>query len=80
MALPKLATSSEFKIEKGVPMPTGWGGKKYPWDAMDVGDSVYVEGPTRSGVYASFDRVKAKTGKQFTLRPDGAGWRVWRTA
>lgn len=71
-----------MKIEKGVPIPdkvpTGRG-RKYPWEEMEVGDSLFFDNKTEyeqarsaSGAYARNHEVK------FTSRMTLEGYRIWR--
>jgi hypothetical protein len=82
----KEPNTSELKIEKGIPVPTGIRGSRvYPFKDMDVGDSFLVpvdEGGKRSiqSSIAQCSRRYRKVGKQFTtrfLKKEG-GIRVWR--
>ena len=81
-------SEQEFTIEKNVPLvelgPQGWN-CKYPFDAMEVGDS-FVVGDTAKQAnaarsYASHRRKSGKTEAWFTVRktPDGC-YRCWRVA
>jgi hypothetical protein len=63
-------------IDKNIPMPTSTH-KKYPLDDMAVGDSFFVADPTkRAGLYTSAARYDIKV----SVRLEGTGFRVWRTA
>lgn len=73
---------SEFNIEKGIPVAplTGAGRKnKYPFDAMEVGDSFFV----KDGKGKSLSRLSYMHGKRlsykFACRTVEGGVRVWRT-
>lgn len=71
-----------FPIDKDIPIP-GYGVRgpqaKYPWAALGVGDSFYVqtEKPQNfiRNVYA-----KNRDRKHFVARKVDGGVRVWRTA
>ncbi len=68
---------SEFKIEKGVPMPTKAGKWTRLVSAMDIGDSVTV--PTGSMATCISQAARAKGYKVISRQVEG-GIRVWRTA
>ena len=69
-----------MQIEKNIPLP---GDKlphaKYPWDEMEVGDSFFANAEPSS--LRSCARYQAgKKGHRYTIRKEGEGTRVWRTA
>jgi hypothetical protein len=75
------------KIEKGVKIPEVHSKQKYPWPAMEVGDSVLIkadEGQTlftlKRKVGPSARYYGQKTGKNFKTLVDNEnnGIRVWR--
>lgn len=78
-----------FTIEADIPMPTRQGGRagsKYPFAALDVGESFLVPhgadkevsvGTLRSSLSA-FKRRNPDSGK-FSVRTVEGGVRVWRT-
>ena len=73
---------SEITIEKGIPVAplTGAGRKnKYPFDAMEVGDSFFIKDRT----VKNFSRYCGVHGKRlarkFVSRTVDGGVRVWRT-
>ena len=78
-----------YTIEKNVPLPSNVGRHAtYPYADMEVGDSFFVEalenvrsvgGSLRGSAYAYAKRQK-ETGKRFSVRQSGDGFRVWRTA
>jgi hypothetical protein len=72
---------SEFKIEKGVPIPERRHGKgKYPWASLKIGDSFFVPGLYSSAQMASsIGFQRQKTGREHVCRKEGEGVRVWRT-
>jgi len=75
---------SEFKIEKGVPVPLKKGrnrSSKYPFKDMEIGDSFHVVGMKRGalGSRAVFYR-KEHPGWDFTVRTVDGGTRIWRIA
>ena len=68
-----------FKIEKNIPMPDHFGigaGCKYPWNKMEVGDSIIAPnlGAARSG-----QQYGKRHGMKFSARKlsDGS-YRTWR--
>jgi len=75
------------KIEKGVQVPEVHSKHKYPWPAMEVGDSVFIEAETDQSLF-NLKRIVGpaaryygeKTGKQFKalLDHEAKGVRVWR--
>lgn len=73
---------SEFKIEKGIPVP-GHGAvrSKYPFDAMLVGESFLVGPPTTlAQVSRAASKAGARMGRKFATRTVEGGVRVWRIA
>lgn len=72
-----------MQIEKGIPIyRKGQEPKvtKYPWPAMDEGDSVFFEGETTVGNAASSARQWGKKNdKKFVVRTLDGGVRIWRT-
>ena len=73
---------SEFKIDKGVPMPKLRGGPGrnpiYPLGDMEVGDSFLVPGEKRSSLRSAIQMYGKRYGKRFSLRTVDGGQRVWR--
>lgn len=75
-----------FKIERGVPLPerghnTGGRPAKYPFAALEAGESVFVPGIKGAG--GILTRLR-KEGRELVSRivteGDARGVRVWRTA
>lgn len=71
-----------FKIEKGIPMPSGVKGNPvYPWHSMEPGDSFVVETAAERSraVKMSLDYARTHDGVRFMSRvqPDGK-YRIWR--
>jgi hypothetical protein len=71
-----------FKIEKGVPLPTGGRGRKkgdlrVAMESMEVGDSLVVHGTLACQLLQNARIIGFKATTRTT--PDG-GVRVWRTA
>ncbi len=76
-----------FEIDKNVPLPargTSTGGKKYPFERMEVGDSFFVPWTqgSKNSVNSSAYWAKKRYGFGFTTRTDNdyGGIRVWRVA
>jgi hypothetical protein len=75
-------------IEKGIPIPPnpregGHGNTKYPFRAMEVGDSIFIpctltELPGVRNRVHSATRHYTKNGITFTSRTVEGGFRVWR--
>jgi hypothetical protein len=81
-----------FKIEKGVPPPKARGHTKplkYPWDQMEVGESILVpitsqDQDERRRLYqtarcAAYSYGKRKK-RKYETRVVAKGIRIWRTA
>lgn len=78
----KYSTEKEeamYKIEKGVTVPEGKE-RKYPFRAMEVGDSFFVPGGDRNRVGSSATMAGKRTARKFMLRCVDGGVRVWRVA
>jgi hypothetical protein len=81
MTKPKTA----FAIDKHVPLPPKGGrrGSKYPFRAMEVGDSFFVPagGATQSSLRSMAHGFTKRTSARYAFRNvDGGGFRVWRVA
>ena len=71
-------------VEKSIPIfdknlcvPRG----RYPWRAMEVGDSFFVQTGARSSVLPQAAHEAGKRlGMKFSVRRVEGGLRVWRTA
>ena len=70
-----------MKIEKGIPAPPAPAQRSYPFAAMEIGDSFFVEcaSPCRS-VRVQASKQSKRLGRTFTVRATEGGVRVWRTA
>lgn len=81
---PKLVSESEFKIEKGIPIPRSAHHRKYPFANMSVGDSVFIPRGKWSDLAAAVtgicSAVRSYRDMKFTTRRDveNDGVRVWR--
>jgi len=73
-----------MKIEKNIPTPETLGGgarKKYPFDEMKIGDSIFIEGQViQGGAFSSARYFEKKLGIKFTARSVDGGVRIWRIA
>jgi hypothetical protein len=73
---------TDFKIDKGVPLPpTKHGTKKYPFGEMEVGDSVFFAGNTSdkiSSAYAYYQRNGKRFANRTVIENGLSGVRVWR--
>lgn len=73
-----------FVIEKGVPLTEKRASRKYQWDEMEPGDSVFFPGKQAAGARSSASAYAKKTGKSFSERlaqkDDIVGIRIWRIA
>lgn len=66
-------------IEKNIAMVKKY--TDYPFDKMDVGDSIFVDGQTSAGNAAMQARTHGyRKGLKFSARKEGSGVRIWRTA
>jgi hypothetical protein len=77
-AQPKIVSTTEYKIEKGVPLPRGAGRAGiYPFIELGVADSVVLPMRARQAAY-SWAKRHSRT---FVCSPvDARNVRVWRTA
>ena len=80
-----MASDGEFKIEKGVPVPSGYNvGPRYPLLEMGVNDSFLVPFGGDDALAVKNRVSKAVYGKhqdrKFTIRQVEGGVRVWRIA
>ena len=75
------------KIEKGVKIPVVHSKNKYPWDKMEVGDSVFIEAEKGQSLFDLKRKVGPSaryygqiTGKQFKtlMMREENGVRIWR--
>lgn len=73
---------NEFHIEKGIPVPkqVGAGRKnKYPFDAMEVGDSFFVKDIKVKTISRTCGHHGKRLSRRFASRTVDGGVRVWRT-
>jgi hypothetical protein len=72
-----------IEIQVGVPIPTErkmptMRVSKYPWHAMEIGDSFFVANFTTKGFAGTVYSAGKRSGKKFTVRAMDGGVRVWR--
>jgi hypothetical protein len=72
-----------YAIDKDIPIPYGHAPyDKFPFAAMEVGDSVFIHDKTVGALISATGRVRANLGytfKRVTVTEDGArGFRIWR--
>lgn len=73
---------SEFTIDKGIPVPkqVGTGRKnKYPFDALEVGDSFFVKDLNVKTISRTCGHHGKRLSRRFISRTVDGGVRVWRT-
>ena len=75
---PTSTTTSKFPIEKGIPMPKRLGRNKYPWHAMEIGDSFLVTNLNRNSAHAAARKASESLGRVFKARQTSDGVRIWR--
>lgn len=66
----------KIKIDKDVPLPDSY--KKWPFPEMEVGDSFWITSSHVKSVRTCAHVYGKKTGKKFTVRKTGNGYRCWR--
>lgn len=82
---PALAASNEIRIEKGVPLPERSPTRRYPFPAMEIGDSILIPvgrddvAERRRILTASHNWAKMNNRHHVNRTVDG-GVRIWRTA
>jgi hypothetical protein len=74
-----VVSETQFKVDRDVPIPAFIeGGRKYPFNTMNVGDSFAVSALARPAVITASVTYARKHGVKFTTRKDGSGYRIWR--
>ena len=76
------SNNREFKIEKGIPVPSLGRGSRYPFNDMAVGDSVFIPDKRPQQLSGSITWAKMQLGGDavFVCRTVEGGTRVWRVA
>lgn len=73
---------SEFKIEKGIPLPPSRRHSRYPFHEMEVNDSVFFPGVEQRTISGTAQSTGKSRGWRFATRKvvvDGVtGVRIWR--
>lgn len=70
-----------FKIERGIPLPPASKARKYSFDEMEVGDSVFFEDVSlRRKFYNAAKAMGKRHGYKFSSRKVDGGFRIWRVA
>lgn len=70
-----------MQIEKNIPKPTNHQNAKYPWRAMDVGDSVFFDKSyDENKVRSSLSHYSKRSGRVYSAHRVDGGLRVWRDA
>ena len=75
--------SPTITIEKNIPIPSPAGrgrAKRFPFDEMEVGDSFFASGVSRTTMSSKFAEYHKHTSKRFTARSQEGGARYWRIA
>jgi hypothetical protein len=69
-----------MKIDKDVPAPVVTEAVVYPFEAMAVGDSFFVEAGVLTRLCNAHGRAGRKLGRRFTARRVEGGVRIWRVS
>lgn len=76
-----LIEGSKIMVSRDVPIPPPEGGRGavpiYPWRDIDVGES-FVHPGSRNAATAMIQYATKQTGRRFTSRKEGSGYRIWR--
>lgn len=74
------ASAPVSKVEKGIPIPEKIHDtyQKYPFNNMNVGDSITVDGSLAPSARCSAYTYAKRHGVSFVTRRDGARVRIWR--
>lgn len=69
-----------IEIDKGVSIPAGKRGSKYPWENMEVGDSFFVpcEGKHKRSVGTYGASRGKRDGRKYRILALEGGVRIWR--
>ena len=76
----KVASTSEFKIEKGVPHSGLPLKNSYPFGEMAVDDSFFIEVSQFARLTSAACWYGKRHSKKFSVRKEGDGYRCWRIA
>ena len=68
-----------MKIEEGIPVPKKVRAAKYPFNQMEVGQSVFFANVTTdSKPYRAAKAFELRRGWKFAIRRQEGGIRIWR--
>ena len=70
----------DIKIDTGIPIPRKRSELKYPFGALRVGESLFVNNCTPGALSGSRQYAAQKYGFKFVMRTVEGGVRVWRIA
>ena len=76
----KLVASTEFKIEKGMPLPLPGRHPKWPWRQLEVGDSFFMPGAHTGTACRMAGQQALRLEVKFSCRTVSGGVRIWRIA
>lgn len=72
-----------MQIDKSFPIPASRklrGARIYPFDQMEIGDSVLIDRAKAGSAKASAIWYGNRTGKKFITRDSDQGRRIWRVS
>ncbi|MFD1945044.1 hypothetical protein [Paradevosia shaoguanensis] len=73
----KVASNTEFRIEKNVPLPERARRARYPFHQMEIGDSFFAT--DKRANYSAY-AFGVRNGVKFVCRAENNGYRIWRIA
>jgi len=66
-------------LEQGIPIPKKTRSAKYPFNRMEIGQSVFFAGETTdSKPYRAAKAFESRRGWKFVIRCTDGGLRIWR--
>ncbi|HNR56195.1 MAG TPA: hypothetical protein PKJ19_13575 [Flavobacteriales bacterium] len=76
----KKVTTGVAKVEHNIPIPPDGrkGVRRYPWNEMEVGDSIVVPTPGTVSAGVNWARRNKNSVKFISRKMRGGGVRVWR--
>lgn len=69
-----------YKIDRGIPLPTGYFGRKYPYADLAVGESFLDPHGNNQSISSGSSYAGKKLGRKFSVRKTSEGIRCWRIA
>lgn len=73
-----------IQIDKGIPIPKRNAGRprgsKYPYQDMEIGDSIFLPVTTSGSASATTNHWKKQSGFTFSQRKVEGGYRAWRVS